>query len=449
MSKENNVIEWPLLNAERVLLEEFILRKKESAFELKQSQKSNIRPVLLKGFDSPEQASNRKSDSISTLDNPILNTTDLVLMITANLTKDDTNMTNSTENEVRLKSGGHSTIEFPISTHTMSPVLYYLSQWWQIGLVFFLVGVASAAILLQQFRAYMEWNQSKGAHYVDRLQQLVQGLAESQSHAQVVQLLQRSLPRVVQYRGASHIDVAALQHLQARAHLSLGQWLEAQTLLLSVLTVYQAFGEDVHLAGAYEDSGIALHQLGCVDDSVAILRMALRIYREEAEVRSSSFPAADIGSSNGHDNDAKVSNAQLLRTPVKESQRSLEAALDDLESLLGVDGGEGGSQQLEGLPTADCFPVDESVARTLHRIGMCLSTRSDDESQAEALRSLRSALALHQTLLLREDGAMSDKTALWTEIIKRLNDCVDELEEAHAKVKISLLSGCSPNSVAR
>ena len=174
------------------------------------------------------------------------------------------------------------------STHagniTTSPVVSTTQLLSNIALFCFVLGIVCAYIGTRLAAWYDAWRKERMPRYLAKLEQKTIGLLKSEHFAQVKTLLQKELPSVVRYRGESHSDTAAFRHFLGKALLALGEAAAAEAQLRKVVDCYVGFGEDLYMAHALEDLGIAQQALGADRAAPALntMRRALRIFTEEA-----------------------------------------------------------------------------------------------------------------------------------------------------------------------
>ena len=171
-----------------------------------------------------------------------------------------------------------------VGSNTTSPAVSTTQQLSNIALFCFVLGIVCAYIGTRLAAWYDAWRKERMPRYLAKLEQKTIGLLKSEHFAQVKTLLQKELPSVVRYRGESHSDTAAFRHFLGKALLALGEAAVAEAQLRKVVDCYVGFGEDLYMAHALEDLGIAQQALGADRAAPALdtMRRALRIFTEEA-----------------------------------------------------------------------------------------------------------------------------------------------------------------------
>jgi tetratricopeptide (TPR) repeat protein len=144
----------------------------------------------------------------------------------------------------------------------------------------FLLGVVATVIANFVVMQYMSYMKKYIDNFIEKLEE--QCLADYRNglYANVVHVLVRNIPYVINYRGAKHLDTASFQHLLAKAFLQLGNIAAAESLLQSVRAIYDPLGRDFHLANVLEDIGTVHYARNNYEDALDFYIAALDIHVE-------------------------------------------------------------------------------------------------------------------------------------------------------------------------
>lgn len=149
-----------------------------------------------------------------------------------------------------------------------------------LSLFFFLLGVVTTVFVYSMIKKYSNLVKSYIDAYIEKLERNCLSLYNEGNYAETVQLLVSSIPFVINYRGANHLDTAAFQHLLAKAYLSLSNIDAAESLLTNVRDIYEPLGRDYHFANVIEDIGTVQYAKQNFDAALEHYLLSLDIHVE-------------------------------------------------------------------------------------------------------------------------------------------------------------------------
>jgi tetratricopeptide (TPR) repeat protein len=181
------------------------------------------------------------------------------------------------------------------------------------------------------YRVY-QFIQAYPSHLVTWLVDRVKMLFTQQQYATIIRDVQTYLPRIIYFRGLTHIDTCACKHFLAKALLNTGELNPAQTLLEEVLHAYEPYGEDNHMALVYEDLGLVYYHSDDFSESLRCLLIALKIFTEQYEINRMII--AEDGEDDGSADLANASSVSVLRCNSENSLLQTNALLHASNAFL-------------------------------------------------------------------------------------------------------------------